>query len=320
MAGPRLVSVLIAAASSATDFWRWQPHPEVWVLVAGLAGLYVYALRALGPRLVGPGQPVVTASQKRWFVVGMVMLWFAADWPMHDIAEEYLYSVHMFQHMVLTFFLPPVLLMATPEWLARIVIGDGRIGRTFLKIARPIPAAVIFNGVQLLTHWQGVVNASVSNGLVHYALHAIVVVTALAVWMPIVSPLPEYRVSVPAQCIHLFLTSIVPTVPAAWLALAEGVVYSAYDTPERLFGISVTSDQQMAGLIMKLGGSVFLWTLIVTLFFRWSGRQDHVPTARRVVVDGDGRVVTVDGPPMLTFEDVTQAFETAGPPPREPAP
>lgn len=305
---------------AAEDFWRWQPHPEVWVLVVGLAGLYLYALRALGPRLVPAGQPVATPAQKRWFVLGIVMLWIAADWPMHDVSEEYLYSVHMFQHMAFSFFIPPVMLLATPEWFARVVIGEGAVGRWFLKLARPIPAAVVFNAFQLVSHWSGVVNASVSNGLLHYAIHTVLVISALAVWMPVVSPMPEYRISAPAQCVHLFLTSIVPTVPAAWLALAEGVVYEAYDTPARLFGISATSDQQVAGLIMKLGGGIFLWMVIVFLFFRWVGTQDRGTTARRVVVGEDGEVLSVDGVGALTYEAVSDAFERTGPPPREPAP
>lgn len=301
------------------QFFRWQPHPEVWVLVVGLVGLYVYALRALGPRLVPAGTPVATAAQKRWFVLGIALLWFAADWPMHDIAEEYLYSVHMLQHMLLTFFLPPVMLLATPEWLARIVIGDGRIGRAFLKLARPIPAAIVFNAIQLATHWTVIVNASVENGLLHYSLHTLVVATAVAVWMPVVSPLPEYRVTVPVQCVHLFLTSIVPTVPAAWLALAEGVVYDSYANPARLWGISVTSDQQAAGLIMKLGGGFFLWTVIIVLFFRWVGGADRGIVPRRVVVDDDGRVIGVDNAPTLTYEEVTDAFAVAGPAPTDPS-
>ena len=304
---------------AAEDFFRWQPHPEIWVLVLGLAGLYAYALRSLGPRAVPAGQPVATASQKRWFAFGIVLLWIAADWPMHDVGEQHLYSVHMFQHMMLAFFIPPVMLLATPEWLARLVIGDGSVGRWFLKLARPVPGAVIFNAVQLLTHWSVVVNASVENGLLHYGLHTIVVITAFAVWMPIVSPLPELRTTIPAQCVHLFLISIVPTVPAAWLALADGVLYEAYDTPARMFGISATHDQQMAGLIMKLGGSAFLWMLIIVLFFRWSAKQDHGTKARRAIVAEDGSV-TVEGPPALTYEEIAEVFERSGPPPREPAP
>ncbi len=59
-------------------------------------------------------------------------------------------------------------------------------------------------------------------------------------WMPVCGPVPELRLSLPGQMIYLFLMSIVPTVPAAWLTFAEGVVYSAYDIPERLWGISAT--------------------------------------------------------------------------------
>ncbi|WP_436793898.1 cytochrome c oxidase assembly protein [Actinospongicola halichondriae] len=286
--------MLVLGQVAEPDYFRWQPHPEVWVLLLGLIGLYVYALKTLGPRLVPEGTPVVTPAQKRWFVFGITLLWIAADWPMHDISEEYLYSVHMVQHMLLTFIIPPVMLLATPEWLARIVIGDGKLGRAFLKLARPIPAAVVFNAVQLGTHWSGIVNTSVENGLLHYGLHTVVVVTALAVWMPVVSPLRELRIEPPAQCIHLFLTSIVPTIPAAWLALADGVLYDAYDKPARLWGIGVTSDQQAAGLIMKLGGGVFLWIVIVFIFFRWSAKQDHGTTARRAIVDDDGNVVGVE--------------------------
>ena len=303
---------------AAEDFFRWQPHPEVWVLVIGLAGLYVYALRTIGARAVPAGQPVATRSQKRWFAVGIVLLWIAADWPMHDIGEEYLYSVHMFQHMLLAFFIPPVMLLATPEWLARLVIGDGTVGRWFLKLARPVPAAVVFNAVQLLTHWSYVVNSSVENGLLHYGIHAVVVITAFAVWMPVVSPIPELRTTIPAQCVHLFLISIVPTVPAAWLAFAEGVLYDAYDKPARLWGMSVASDQQAAGLIMKLGGSLFLWTIIIVLFFRWVGTQDRGTKARRAVVDADGTVVSVEGPAALTYDEVARAFEET-PAPKEPA-
>jgi len=303
---------------AAEDFFRWQPHPEVWVLVLGLAGLYAYAMRAIGPKVVPAGQPVVTRAQVRWFALGIVLLWLAADWPMHDVGEEYLYSVHMFQHMVLAFFVPPVMLLATPEWLARLVVDQGRIGRWFLKLARPVPGAVVFNAVQLLTHWSVVVNGSVENGTLHYGLHAIVVATAFAMWMPVVSPLPELRTTVPAQCIHLFLVSIVPTVPAAWLAMSEGTLYEAYDKPARLWGLSVTVDQQLAGLIMKLGGSMFLWTLIVVLFFRWVGSQDRGTKARRVVLAADGSVASVEGPAPLTYDDVAQAFERS-PAPREPA-
>ena len=86
----------------------------------------------------------MTRQQLAWFGLGLVLLWLASDWPMHDISEEYLFSMHMTQHMVLTYMVPPVMLLATPEWLARLVLGRGRPSG-FYFIARPVPAALVFN-------------------------------------------------------------------------------------------------------------------------------------------------------------------------------
>ena len=44
--------------------------------------------------------------------------------------------------------------------------------------------------------------------------------------------------------VYLFVTSIIPTVPGAWLTFAEGPIYSAYEVRTRLFGISVVSDSE----------------------------------------------------------------------------
>jgi len=261
--------MLVAAG---VDFWRWQPHPEVWVLVGGVAALAVYALRVVGPKVVPKGQPVASRQQLAWLCLGIVLLWLASDWPLHDIAEEYLFSAHMIQHMLLTYFVPPVLLLATPEWLARLVLGRGRAKRVFYFLARPVPAALIFNGFLLLTHAPGVVNLSVQNPVVHYLVHTGLVSSAFLLWMPVCGPLPELRISYPAQMLYLFVTSIIPTVPAGWLTFADGVVYSAYDVPARLWGISVTSDQQAAGAIMKLVGGSFLWVVITLRFFQWAAK------------------------------------------------
>jgi putative membrane protein len=296
------------AAAGGTDFWRWQPHPEVWLLVGGVAVLSWYALRVVGPKVVEPPERVATRSQLAWLVLGVVLLWVASDWPMHDISEEYLFSAHMTQHMVLTYMVPPVFLLATPEWLARLVLGRGRVKQAFSLLARPVPAALMFNGLLLGTHWAGVVNASVENPLLHYAVHAGLVFTALLLWTPVCGPLPELRISYPGQMIYLFVTSIVPTVPAGWLTFAEGAVYSAYDIPQRLW-MDVTTDQQAAGLIMKLAGGGFLWVIITVRFFQWAAKFS----------DTD-RAADQAGPAHeLTWEQIEREFERH-PAPTEPAP
>ena len=284
--------------TAAIDVWRWVPHPEVWVLVGGLALLYAYAGRVIGPKAVPAGRPPVTAVQRRWFALGIVLLWLAADWPVHDIGEEHLYSVHMVQHTLLTLVVPPVMLLATPEWLARLVVGRGRVEAVVRRFARPVPAGLAFNGLALLSHWQVVVNGASSNGLFHYGMHSALVITALLFWIPVCGPFPELRISAPSQMVYLFVASIVPTVPGAWLTFAEGAVYSVYDIPDRLWGISVTSDQQIAGLFMKLGAGSYLWLLITVIFFRWASQHDARP----------------DPQAPLTFDEVQREFEEHPPP------
>ncbi|MFM8382766.1 MAG: cytochrome c oxidase assembly protein [Actinomycetota bacterium] len=287
-----------------TDPWRFQLHLEVWMLVAFLVASYVYVVRVLGPRAVPAGQPVVTRRQLWCFVGGIGILWLASDWPMHDIAEEYLYSVHMIQHMALTYFMPPLVVLATPEWFLRILIGDGRVYRAVRFLGHPVRAAFLFNVGVMISHVPGVVNASVSNGPLHYSVHVFLVTTALLMWMPVCGPLPELHISPMSKMIYLFLNSVVATVPAGWLTFAEGTVYKQYLTPVRVWGVSVANDQQMAGAIMKLGGSIFLWTIIIVMFVR-----TFVRTFRD---ENTTDYVRIDEP--LTTADVERAFSETAPP------
>jgi putative membrane protein len=250
------------------DPWRFQANPEVYLLVVFLIGAYVYSMRVIGPRAVATGQPIVTRTNVGCFVGAMTLLFAASTWPIHQIGEDYLYSAHMLQHMMLTYFMPPLLLLATPTWLMRLLVGTGRTWRMVTFMTKPVVAAVVFNGVVMVTHIPPVVNASVQSAPLHYSLHLLLVLTAVLMWTPVVGPFHELRISDAAKPIYLFLQSVVPTVPAGWLTFAEGVVYKHYNQPVRVWGISPTDDQQLAGAIMKIGGSIFLWALVVFYFFK----------------------------------------------------
>jgi len=296
-------------AAGGTNFWAWHAHPEVWLLVASLAGLYVWAGRTIGPKVVPAGMPAITASQKRWFFTGLAVLWLASDWPMHDVGENYLYLVHMIQHLLLSLVLPPLILLGTPEWLARLVIGDGSVSVWVKRFCRPVVAGVAYNAVILLVHWPAVVNNSVKYAVLHFTLHVLLVGTATAMWMSVCGPIPEWRQSLPSQMVYLFLMSVIPTVPGAWLTFASGAVYKAYDIPQRMGHITVTQDQQAAGLIMKLAGGAYLWTLITMLFFRWASRHEEAQRLGRSVDEHD----------VLTWQKVADEFERLGPAPTEKA-
>ncbi|MFM7095578.1 MAG: cytochrome c oxidase assembly protein [Actinomycetota bacterium] len=293
--------MIAEAANPLLDPWRFQAHPELWLLVGFLIGAYVYSVRVIGPQAVPTG-PVVTRRNITAFVAAMTVLWMASDWPMHDLAEEYLYSMHMLQHMALSYFVPPLALLALPEWMFRALIGEGRAYRVVRWFSKPVIAGVIFNVVVMVTHIPGLVNRSASSSPLHYSLHVLVVTSALLMWIPICGPAAEFRIGYGAKMIYLFLMSIVPTVPAGWLTFAEGTVYKHYDTPVRVWGLSVSTDQQLAGAIMKLGGSIFLWSIVIFMFFkRFAGNFNAEQTYVRDTT--------------LTFEEVEQAFEKTPPAP-----
>jgi putative membrane protein len=253
--------------SQIANPWRFQPHPEVWLLVVAVLFSYIYAVRVLGPAVVKNG-PAITTKQRNAFIAGVLLLWLASDWPVHDIAEEYLYSMHMFQHMLYSYFMPALMLIATPKWLYDLIFASERSRRAINFLTKPVIAGLLFNCVIMITHIPQMVNRSVSNGPLHYSLHILVVVSALLMWSPVCGPDRSRHLGYGGKLIYLFLMSVIPTVPAAWLTFAEGTVYKHYDIAVRVWGLSATTDQQLAGAIMKLGGSIFLWTVIVVIFFR----------------------------------------------------
>ena len=267
-----------------TDIWRYQPHAEVWIIL--LAGIMMawYAARIIAPKAFPGGEAPFARYHKLAFIGAMVLLWVASDWPMHDISEEYLYSVHMIQHLLITLVVPPLLWAAIPEWLARLALrGDGSVGVWVRRLARPVAAGLLFNFMVAVSHIPWVVNTSVESGALHYFVHLLLFATAMLMWLPVCGPIPELHMREPGKMVYLFLMSVVPTVPGGFLTFAQGALYSAYDHDVRLWGIGIQADQQAAGLIMKVVGGMYLWTWIGVLFFRWAGKQQQANTQMRVV-------------------------------------
>ena len=93
----------MASVIGAINPWAWKPHPEVWVLVLAILLLGRWAVKGIGPKVVASEKSIVTSFQKTAFLTAVLLLFLSADWPVHDVAEDHLYSVHMFQHLVITF-------------------------------------------------------------------------------------------------------------------------------------------------------------------------------------------------------------------------
>jgi putative membrane protein len=269
-------------------FPAWAPHPDVWLLVGAIAAGYAIALKQLGPRYAPTGSAIVTRFQITTFSAGLLALWVASDWPIHDLGERYFFWVHMVQHTTYAIIAAPLLLMGTPAWLARWLLTPRWLLRAVRYMSRLIPATLLFNFVIIVTHVPVVVNASLHHALLHFGIHALIVVSSLIVWMPLLSPLPEVpRLQPLARMLFLFLQSVVPTVPASFLTFGDRPLYKFYETVPRLWGLSALDDMRFAGLIMKILVGFSLWITITVVFFRWYNAEETGSPARRVSRDLD---------------------------------
>ncbi len=262
----------------------------------------IYIARVLGPQVVEPGERTVSRRQVIAFWSGLAFMTAASVWPMHDIAEQRLYSAHMLQHLVLTLVVPPLFLLSCPTWLAQLLVrSDGRMWHIVRVLAKPVLAWAIFNVFNLVSHMQGFVNLATSNGPFHFGAHVLFVLTALIMWIPVCGPWPSLRLSLPGQMAYLFCQSIIPTLPAAWLANSSTVVYSSYDQPVRLWHISALEDQTAAGLIMKLLEAMYLWAIIAVMFFKWAGR--HLAADRQGLVMTEQQIAQWEGASGVHLSD-----------------
>jgi putative membrane protein len=263
----------------------WVPIPAAWLIDAAFIAGYWIAIVRVGPRFTVPGQRAVSRLQITSFALGVLAVEVAADWPVHPIAEQSTYSVHMVQHLLLSMVAPPLLLLGLPAWLLRWMLGPpSRRFRVVRRLARFLPALVIFNIVIVLTHWPQLVDASLRDGGLHFSVHAMIFLTSFIVWLPVLSPLPEIpRLAPPSRLAFLFLQSIVPTLPASFLTFGTSELYQFYAHKANIWGLTPIQDQQIAGLIMKIGAGVLLWGVMAIIFFRWAADEERAqhPKARR---------------------------------------
>jgi putative membrane protein len=253
----------------------WHLHADVWLVLGSVVAAYLVAVRR-HDRALGAGEEPTPRRKVRLFLLGMGILWVGADWPIHDLAERYLFSMHMVQHTLFSLVAAPILVAGMPVWMLRRLLRPRAVRTVWAFVTRPVPALVLFNGVLFFTHWPEVVQVAVTNELAHLGLHVLLVGSAVAMWWPVVSPLPEMPpLPAPGQMLYLFVESLAPTIPASFLTFGTTALYPVYAGFPRIWGMGVLTDQLIAGLIMKIVGGLILWSVIAVVFFRWGRREDR---------------------------------------------
>jgi len=258
--------------------WNWEP--SILIGLALQAGVYLACVGPLRGRF--PGSAPVPATQVQTFLLGVLVLFIALVSPVDTLAAVLL-SSHMVQHLLITMIAPLVLLDALVGPLFRpllrlpLALPAGRF------LTNPLFTFSFFNLTFSLWHTPAYYDAALRSDAVHILEHATMFVTAALTWWPIFSPLDELpRLPDPAQCLYLFVESLPPTILGALITFA-GLLYPTYARAPRVWGISPELDQQAAGLLMWIPGSLVFLTVLTIVFFRWFNENDYEPSydARR---------------------------------------
>jgi putative membrane protein len=245
-------------------------HLEVVIGAALLAGMYVGAGRAAGT----PLRPARAAA----FAGALVAFVGALNGPLHDLAEQALFSAHMVQHLILTLVVPPLLLVGTPDFMADALLapllarrGPAVVLRT---ITRPLPALGVYAVALFVWHLPGPYGAALDSHAVHIAEHAILVAAAIVAWWPIASPsrrLPSLPYA--AQILYLFVFGMPMTIVAAMITSAEQVLYPFYASAPRVTALGPLEDQRLGGILMWVPAGVIPLVAFTAVFFRWAAAE-----------------------------------------------
>jgi putative membrane protein len=256
------------ASPSLELLGQWNLDPTILLGTALLCGAYLYTIGPLRKRY-GWG-PEVKRGQVVAFLVGTAIMFLALISPLDELGDEYLFSAHMVQHLLITLVAPPLWLLGTPGWLVHLLLRQPVIGRALRTLTRPPIAFFLFNSVFAAWHIPFLYDLTLSNEYIHVLEHLMFMATAVLNWWPIVNPLPEEmpRLSYGSQILYMFCNCQVMVALGVLLFLA-GPLYAPYLLAPRIFGISVADDQTLGAMIMWIPGTIVYLIMMSVAFYSW---------------------------------------------------
>jgi len=220
------------------------------------------------------------------------VLGVALNGPLHNLSDGYLFSAHMVQHLALTLVFPPLLLYGTPAWVVRPLLGPAWVLRSARRATRPLAAGALFSAPITLWHVPQFYESALEHHPLHIVQHLVFIATAVIMWWPILSPVPELpRASYPTQLIYLFALGLPMSLAGALITLSEQVLYPFYAGAPRVWGLAPLADQQLGGLLMWVVGTIYLWVAASVVWFRWSAREESGDVERAVPLEAYGNAI-----------------------------
>lgn len=280
-----MVLAALLHGNESFSWTRWPIHPST--VIGSAIFLWLYFM-GIGPWRIkyrwGNRPPL---WQQVSFTSAVVLILLSLNGPLHELADNYLFSAHMVQHLLLTLIMPPLLLAGCPDWLLRALIRRTVGFGVARSLTHPLIAFGIYNVVFAGWHVPMFYDWALESHNVHIVEHLMFMVSAVIMWWPVVDPVPEMvRMQTPVRLLYLFGLSVPMSIVSALITLSENVLYTFYSAAPRVTSLGALDDQQLGGLIMWVPGALVFWAAISIIFFKWAARENREESQARVALGG----------------------------------
>ena len=262
----------------------WNFDPLQLLSVGLLIAIYVWRFRAArreaGGR--GAGWPQALA-----FAGSMLALSAAVFSPLSDLGEEYLFSGHMVQHILLGDIAPLLLLLS----LSRVIMRPAtrRLHKVEKKLGRfAHPAAFIAAWLALVYFWHipSLYNAALEHPLAHGLEHATFFTAGTLLWWPLIQPVPmRHRLEGMQGLLYVFAAKATLGVLGLYLTWSKSVAFTYYESVPRIWDLTAISDQNVGGAIMMVEQALVLMLVFCLLFVKMLTQSEEAERRRERLED-----------------------------------
>lgn len=218
------------------------------------------------------------------FYGGLAVFYLAVGSPLDQIGEQFLFSAHMLQHMIIVYMAAPLVLTGIPAWWLDRVIDRPVVRPVVRAVTSPVAAAVLYALCLSLWHVPAAYDAALRDKLLHVIQHLMFFGAALIQWWPLASPSRVAPSRPPGvQVLYVVALGGLQFPLVAFLNFSREVLYPTYEFAPRLVNLTPREDQVLGGAMMGVGGMFIALGLISWCFYRWTRQSDPEPGVRVAV-------------------------------------
>ncbi|MEN8662642.1 MAG: cytochrome c oxidase assembly protein [Lentimonas sp.] len=246
-------------------------HTEPLLLISLLLVGWLYAL-GTGP-LRGKISPTAKYPWAKavLFYSGLIITYLAVGSPLDQIGEQFLFSAHMVQHMLLVYFSTTLFIYGTPSWLIDHLLKPEGVRKVMSVLTHPACGGLLFTVIYTAWHVPGLYELALRDKRMHILEHWTMFGLALFMLWPYLTLSKRVpRRSFGIRMVGMFLLMVGQLPVFAFLTLAGEAIYPTYIWAPRIINLDPINDQILGGIIMKVINMGFSLTILGTAFYAWS--------------------------------------------------